>query len=157
MRGSMSKPYLDELRRHLQSIGRDLWVIDISNDIGIPVFAAFSRLLEPNKDGSEQRVVGFGAHLDPTLGVMRAITEVNQFFASLWALGEKHLNKAFDPGAVAWWQMATRENQPYVLPSEEPVRHLRNDPDLVLDNLKDEVETAIRLIESQPRAGVLLG
>lgn len=149
-------PYLDELRRHLRTIGRDLWVIDISNDIGIPVFAAFSRLLEPNKDGSEQLVVGFGAHLDPTIGVMRAITEVNQFFASLWALGEKDLNKAFDPGAVAWWQTATRENQPYVLPSEEPVRHLQDYPDLVSDNLKDEVETAIRLIESRGLEVLLL-
>ena len=71
--GDFDCPFLQDMYRYLDRIGRDLWVLDISNDIGIPVFAAFSRLLTPI-DGSEQVVVGFGAHLDPALAIMRAIT-----------------------------------------------------------------------------------
>jgi ribosomal protein S12 methylthiotransferase accessory factor len=153
---AIDDPFLDRLKRYLREIGRDLWVLDISNDIGIPVFAAFSRLLEP-KGSSEQLVVGFGAHLDPKLGLLRAVTEVNQFFASLDALDDDGLAKAFDPGAVEWWRTSTTVNQPYVVPAAGlPARKLRDYPDLTSNDLRDELETAIRLIERQGLQVLLL-
>jgi oxazoline/thiazoline synthase len=154
--GDFDDPFLERLKDYLRRIGRDLWVLDISNDIGIPVFAAFSRLLEP-KGSSEQLVVGFGAHLDPKVGLMRAVTEVNQFFASLDALDDEGLAKAFDPGAVEWWRTSTTVNQPYVVPAVDlPTRSLRDYPDLTSNDLRDELETAIRLIERQGLQVLLL-
>lgn len=149
-------PFLHEMYRYLDRIGRDLWILDITNDLGIPVFAAFSRLLTP-RNGSEQVVVGFGAHLDPKIGILRAITEVNQFFASLQALDDNDLAKAFDPGAVEWWRTSTCENQPYIVPATDlPIRRAKDFPALVSDDLLEELGTVIRLIEAQGLRVLLL-
>lgn len=153
----LAEPYLDELHAWLETEGRDLWVLDVTNDVGIPVFAAVSRLREPRPDGSENVVVGFGAHLEPRIGIMRAITEVNQFFASLFGLGEGELGKAFDPGAVDWWETATTENKPYLRPSDDgAVRRLADYPSLVSDDLLTEVQTAVRMIEARGPEVLLL-
>ncbi len=143
-------PYMADLLEWLDGERRDLWVVDITNDIGIPVFAAFSRKLDPDENGAEQLVVGFGSHLDPKLGMMRAITEVNQFFASLYALEDGDLRKAFDPGAVDWWSTASVANKPYAAPADDlPTRTVADIPDLSSPDLETEVQTAIRLIESR--------
>ena len=152
-----ASPYLDDLLEWIHAEGRDLWVVDITNDIGIPVFAAFSRRLQPDDNGAEQLVVGFGAHLDPRIGMMRAITEVNQFFASLYALDDGDLRKAFDPGAVQWWETASVANKPYAAPDPAvPALTLADLPDLSSSDLLDEVQTAIRQIESRGLEVLLL-
>lgn len=153
----LAEPYLDDLRGWLDSEGRDLWVLDVTNDVGIPVFAAVSRLREPRADGSENVVIGFGAHLEPRVGIMRAITEVNQFFASLMGLGEDDLGKAFDPGAVDWWNTATTANKPYLMPSQDgAVRRLRDYPTLVSADLLDEIRTTVEMIEARGLEVLLL-
>lgn len=143
-------PYLNDLLDWLDGERRDLWVLDITNDIGIPVFAAFSRRLDPDDNGAEQLVVGFGAHLDPRIGMMRAITEVNQFFASLYALQDSDLRKAFDPGAVEWWSTASVANKPYTARATHlPPLSIADLPDLSSHDLEVEVQTAIRQIEAR--------
>ena len=77
---SFADPYLDRVRAYLRDRGRDLWVIDLTSDLKIPVFAALSR----ETDGREERIVpGFGAHLDPHVALMRAVTEMNQMLSNL--------------------------------------------------------------------------
>lgn len=153
----MADPYLDDLRDWMDAEGRDLWVLDVTNDIGIPVFAAVSRLREPRPNGSEKVVVGFGAHLDPRLGIMRAITEVNQFFASLLGIGEDDLGKAFDPGAVEWWNTVSMERKPYLLPVQgEGPRRLCDYPKLESDDLLAEIQTTIGMIEARGMEVLLL-
>ena len=149
-------PYLADLLEWLDGEGRDLWVLDITNDIGIPVFAAFSRKRVADDNGAEQLVVGFGAHLDPKIGMMRAITEVNQFFASLYALEDGDLRKAFDPGAVEWWSTASIENKAYAVPLAGDLLRLNQLPDLSSHDLLDEVQTTIRQIESRGLEVLLL-
>ena len=57
----------------LRARGRDAWVLDITSDLGIPAMAAFS---SSPKGG--QVLMGFGAHVDPVIAVVRALTEVCQ-------------------------------------------------------------------------------
>ncbi|MBN1219831.1 MAG: TOMM precursor leader peptide-binding protein [Anaerolineae bacterium] len=80
---SFDEPYLLELRDHYRSLQRDLWVLDITADLEIPTFVAVSAksqvLTSPGV--SEDVVVGFGAHLEPKLAALRAVTELNQL---LW-------------------------------------------------------------------------
>lgn len=154
--GQLSSPYLDALLEWLDDEGRELWVVDVTNDIGIPVFAAVSRVREPREGESENLVVGFGAHLDPAVAAMRAITEVNQFFASLFALGDDGLHKAFDPGAVDWWASATTENKHYLMPRDGEVRQLSSYEDLTSPDLLDEVQTTIDMIEARHLEVLLL-
>lgn len=153
----LESPYLADLREWLDAQGRDLWVLDITNDIGIPVFAAVSLLREPRANGSENIVIGFGAHVEPRVGIMRAVTEVNQFFASLFALGEDDLATAFDPGAVQWWNEANTEEKAYLLPAEgmapEPLSAI---PDFTSDDLLTELQTVIEKIEARGLEVLLL-
>jgi ribosomal protein S12 methylthiotransferase accessory factor len=55
-------------------------VLDITSDLGIPSFAALSRCVHAVR---EDIIFGFGAHLDPTIGVLRAATEMNQMLGHL--------------------------------------------------------------------------
>lgn len=54
----------------------DYWVLDITNDIGVPVMAAICR------DKTTQKMCfGFGCHLQPVLAAQRALTELCQILS----------------------------------------------------------------------------
>lgn len=60
---------------HYGRIGRRFWLLDITTDLDIPVFAAVS-VGETQSLGMP--VMGFGAHFDPVVAATRALTELNQ-------------------------------------------------------------------------------
>jgi bacteriocin biosynthesis cyclodehydratase domain-containing protein len=148
---SFDEPYLDRLRTFLQDHGRDFWVLDLTADLGIPVFASITRRL----DGpAEQIMPGFGAHLDPKVALLRAVTEMNQMLSSpLLGLAEKGADKEpIDPETAHWIETATTANHPYLLPAEEPPHRAASYPQacqalveragmemLVLDQTRPEV------------------
>lgn len=70
-------PRLASALAPLRQMEREVWVLDLTTDLGIPVAAAVSA--EP---GGRRLLHGFGAHLDPTLAVVRAVTEVAQMEAA---------------------------------------------------------------------------
>ena len=72
---SVDDPYVSALRQHYNSAQRELWALDISNDFGVPTFAAVSRRVDK---AEEDIIYGFGAHLDPAVALSRALTEMNQ-------------------------------------------------------------------------------
>ena len=77
---SLAEPYVDVMREHYAGLDRELWVLDLTSDLGIPVFAAVSH----RKDGPAQDIlIGFGAHLDPHTAALRALTELNQFLPAV--------------------------------------------------------------------------
>jgi oxazoline/thiazoline synthase len=67
--------YFAQLRDYYRSIQREFWVLDLTSDLGIPVFGAISRRIEGQY---ELPFTGLGAHLDPRIALMRAISEMNQ-------------------------------------------------------------------------------
>lgn len=73
---AVGTPYMTAMTREYAAHGRRLWLLDLTNDIGIPVCAAVSM-----GDTPESIHLGFGAHLDPALAVTRAISEANQMLA----------------------------------------------------------------------------
>jgi ribosomal protein S12 methylthiotransferase accessory factor len=113
------EPYIRGLMKYLGTLGRDLWVLDLSTDLTIPVFAAVSRRNDPN----EEIALGFGAHLDPRVGVLRALTELNQFLVGA-SLYYKRIDHNSDDIGVDdaffhdWFTTATLANQPYLVPDE---------------------------------------
>ena len=68
--------YIRQLRAQLADRGRRVWALDITNDLGIPSFVALSHWIE---DGQENIEFGSGAHFDPRIAMLRALTELNQF------------------------------------------------------------------------------
>lgn len=65
-------PYLDALLEQHRQRGVEVWTLDLTHDLGIPVCAALRH------DGRGTFAFGFGCHLDRELAVQRALTELNQ-------------------------------------------------------------------------------
>lgn len=108
-------PWIDELRAVYAGLGREVWVLDVTSDLGVPTMAAVSRRTGADR---EDIMFGFGAHLDPRVALRRALTELNQLMPAMVGSGggDRDRYECDDPDAVRWWREATVANQPYLLP-----------------------------------------
>jgi ribosomal protein S12 methylthiotransferase accessory factor len=110
---SFGEPYLLDVRAHWEARGRELWALDITSDFGIPTFAVLSRDVCAS---SESIVIGFGAHFDAKVALLRATTEHNQFMPYLAHLPPETIAAG---GIVnEWLYRATVAAEPYLLPAE---------------------------------------
>jgi ribosomal protein S12 methylthiotransferase accessory factor len=140
---SMEDGYTEVLQRYYAKMGRDLWLLDITSDLGIPSFAAVSRRRD---HPVEDLLLGFGAHVEPRLAAMRALTECNQF---LPAVADRDgdgqtIYKFDDDEARGWWRETTLASEPYLVADPDlPSTDLRSMPDLSSDDLADEIRTCI--------------
>lgn len=111
-------PYFNRLEEYYKSLNRNIYVLDITSDLGIPAFAAVSYRLNDDKP---EIIFGFGAHVEAKIAVDRALTELNQMLPvvnipdSLRSAGEYRVK---DPSFLHWLSTATLENHPYFLPLE---------------------------------------
>jgi bacteriocin biosynthesis cyclodehydratase domain-containing protein len=91
----------------LRARGREVWVLDITSDLGIPAMTA----LTSDADGGRV-LTGFGAHVDPVIAVVRALTEVAQSEAGL-----SELTPASMPEVEGEWLAAvTTSTDPWLAP-----------------------------------------
>jgi ribosomal protein S12 methylthiotransferase accessory factor len=70
--------YIRDLRTLLADDGRQLWVLDVTNDLGIPSFVAMTHWTNNRREHIE---FGSGAHFDPRIALLRALTELSQFLS----------------------------------------------------------------------------
>jgi ribosomal protein S12 methylthiotransferase accessory factor len=105
-------PWIDELREVYAGLGREVWVLDVTSDLNVPVMVALSR---QTGGGPENIMLGFGAHLDPMVALRRALTELNQLMPNVLAAGPDGEISTDDPDAAHWWRHATVANQPYLV------------------------------------------
>src|SRR5262249_41048348 len=136
--GSFGEPWLDRLRAFLREHGREFWLLDLTADLGIPVFASVCRRTTGTP---EQIVFGFGAHLEPRVALLRAVTEMNQMLSSplLEPPGSEGPDSAADPETAHWLQTATTANQPYLLPADGPPRTAGSYRCIWADDVTDDV------------------
>lgn len=134
---SFDEPYLARLREHLRSHGRDLWVLDVTADLGIPVFAALSRRTE---GPIEQIMFGFGAHLDARIALLRAVTELNQMLVHLLnAPADDPSIHLSDSETLHWLRTGTLAGNTYLVPREGAARTASSYPRIWTNDLKDDV------------------
>jgi len=94
---------------------RELWVLDITSDLGIPAFVALSR--RPNAD-TEDIIYGAGAHADPRIATLRAICELNQCLTWLPRPGSGDGRPVIDdPLALRWWSTARLADCSWLAPA----------------------------------------
>ncbi|MFJ3158947.1 TOMM precursor leader peptide-binding protein [Streptomyces kanasensis] len=139
---AFDEPYVERLRAGYRTLGREVWALDLTADLGIPVFAALSRRTPavrpagrhpdgpdpaaprtgtgtgtgtgPGAGPAEEIVFGFGAHLDPRIALRRALTEMGQLLPAVAAAAS---GRDTGHGAAArWWRGATTANCPYLTP-----------------------------------------
>ncbi|MBO9406194.1 TOMM precursor leader peptide-binding protein [Shimia sp. R9_1] len=125
---------------------REFHVLDITTDLGIPSFVAINRRVG---GPTEDIVMGFGAHLDARVGILRALTEMNQFMPAVLSVGvDGRTHYAFDdPDSLNWWQTATYENQPYLVPTGT-ARKLADYPQISAPRITDTLRGAISRVEN---------
>jgi len=132
---SLGQPYLSALREHYDSYHREIQVLDITSDFGIPAFAAFCRSTRPDK---RDLFLGFGAHFDVGIALSRALTEMNQFLPDIVA---KNLPPTFvnDLGDDAFLEPDTT-----VAP-----KCFADFPNLGSDDLREDVMRGVKLAQER--------
>ncbi|MEU6220006.1 TOMM precursor leader peptide-binding protein [Streptomyces sp. NPDC047022] len=111
---SLNDPYVAQMRAFYASMDRELWVLDITSDLGVPTFAAISR----RDHEVEDVMVGFGAHPDPRIAAIRALTEVNQFLPFVDRRDEHGATvyRTDDVETLAWCRETKVAEEPWLLP-----------------------------------------
>jgi ribosomal protein S12 methylthiotransferase accessory factor len=144
---SLRDPYVDTLREFYARMGRSLWLLDLTTDLGIPAFAGVSRRLGHPVDDI---LVGFGAHLDPRIAAIRTLTEVNQFLPSV----ERHdehgdtLYLEHDAATQMWWKETKLDEEPWLVPSG-PARTLADYPHVETGDLASDVQQCVSRAKSR--------
>ena len=145
---SFDEPYVVAVRQHYRENGRELWVLDLTTDLGVPVFAAVV-----GQTGGHV-MLGFGAELDPRVALLRAVTELNQLDAMIGTEigggGQEHgpADPATNP--LDWWSTAGLVAYPYLGPdSAAPARRRAGFAELWSDDVYDDVNWCQRALEAQ--------
>ncbi|GAA3234037.1 TOMM precursor leader peptide-binding protein [Streptomyces thermocoprophilus] len=111
---AFGEPYADVLRAACGRLGRELWVLDLTSDFGIPVLAALSRRTDKP---AEDVIFGFGAHFDPRLALRRALSELGQLLPAVCEARPDGTGYGIDdPDALEWWRNATVAGRPWLAP-----------------------------------------
>lgn len=117
--------YVGKMQAYYKQIGRQVWILDVTTDLGIPVMIAVSSL----EDGS--RVLsGFGAHLDGRVAALRALTELNQILlldAGVEAAPKSDVAAGtMEDSLIHWLSNETLDGHPYLVGRgpEKPVSEL---------------------------------
>ena len=144
--GSFDDQYLASAPSHYAGYERDLWMLDVTSDIGIPTFVALSR--RPGAD-TEDIIYGAGCHADPRLAALRALSELNQCLTWLPRPGKRDGRPMIDdPLALWWWKTARLEDCPWLAPAaNEAPRTSSAYKAIESADTRDDVETCRALVE----------
>ncbi len=121
---SFGEPWLLDLAEYYDTLGRDIWALDVTSDLEIPAFVAVSRL----REGPQDRLLfGLGCHLDARIALQRAFAELNQMLG-LARDGQEPGDLAIeDAETLAWLTTATLETAPYMAPDSTLRARMRED------------------------------
>ena len=148
---SFDDPYIQNLRKYYQELGRELWILDINSDLNIPSFAAISA----KKDDSsvEDIILGYGTHFDVNIALSRALTELNQILPSVLAAnpdGTTNYPQYVDPLALTWWKEAKLNDHAYLMPDSNLKAKNQTDYTQFLSNdLLDDVKLCQKIVEEK--------
>lgn len=140
-------PWVRHMREVHTGVDREMWALDLTADLGIPVYAALSR----RTGGSHEHILlGFGAHLDPAVALRRAVTELNQGLPALDGLDPAAALAAGDPDLAGWVRTATLAGLPWLAPDPASPAWRPGDhpylprPDLAadVDDVRGRIEAA---------------
>jgi ribosomal protein S12 methylthiotransferase accessory factor len=141
--GQFNDSYIRDLRTQLADTGRKLWVLDVTNDLGVPTYVAIVHWMQ---NGQENIEFGSGAHFDSRVAVLRALTELNQFL-SIGLMGGGSGEK---PSLDGTTPLRLKEH-----PFLTPATHVAPQPAAVdLRALDNSREYALACVEVARRAGL---
>ncbi len=145
---SFGDEYLASARDYYRNFHRDMWVLDVTSDLGIPAFVALSRRID--KD-AEDIIYGAGAHTDPYIAALRAVCEMNQCLTWVPRPGNGDSRYGVDdPMCLWWWKNARLADHPYLAPvSGAAPRGKSNYPVPDTTDVREDVERCRVLVEAK--------
>ena len=145
-------PWLAEACARYERLDRELWLLDITHDLDIPVFVAVSRRASGEEEGI---LLGAGCHFDPLVAAMRATSEINQMLLAAAAESPEGNGDAAgsndDPRRRtlrAWRREAKLAGHPHLVPdpaASPRTAPVRRAPDT--GDLRDDVEMCRKIVE----------
>ncbi|GAA2514188.1 TOMM precursor leader peptide-binding protein [Winogradskya humida] len=141
---SFEDPWIDGLTGfYRRELGRALWALDLTADLGIPAFAAISPRLDR---AVEDVLVGFGAHPDPAVALGRALAEVNQFLPMVArSSGGRTRYAVQDRETLDWFTTVRVADQPWLRPSDAPMTTATTHADLSSGDAAADVKRFVDL------------
>ncbi|HEU5429418.1 MAG TPA: TOMM precursor leader peptide-binding protein [Actinocrinis sp.] len=144
---SFDEPWINALRSNYRRFGREVWALDLTSDLGIPVTVALSR--QSGAPGG-RIVFGFGAHFDPRLALRRALTEMGQLFGAALGRDPAGAGPAADADVDAWWTACAKQEPDYLCPDPAAApRTVGYHSYTPTADLRDDVEAIIALTGSR--------
>jgi ribosomal protein S12 methylthiotransferase accessory factor len=135
---SFEVPAITQLRDGLMGSGRSVHLLDITTDLKIPCFVATSY-----SDAASAIGLGYGAHLDPRIAAVRALTELQQCHA-------RHAVRQLEPNGL------TVLTEPQVCPLAEPLVQPSDFPRLTHSDIRHDVLYCVDLAASSGMDFVVL-
>ncbi|RKZ91216.1 MAG: adenylate cyclase [Candidatus Parabeggiatoa sp. nov. 1] len=147
---SFDEPYFQALKNYYQTLQRDLWVLDLTSDLNIPVFVAVSRRTDDRE--IEDITIGFGAHFDPKIGILRALTEMNQMLPAVSVVlpdgSTQYSESENDKATIDWLKRATLTTQAYLVPDSGVAPKVSSDyRQQWSDDLREDVMACVAIAE----------
>jgi ribosomal protein S12 methylthiotransferase accessory factor len=140
---SIDNRYVDALRQEYRKLGREVWVLDLTNDLEVPTFAAVSRRI----DKAEEEIVwGFGSHFDATLGLLRALSEVSQHIPRPRS-DDRPYETSADSRLEIWYRTGRVSDHAYLGPDQAMPRHLADYSANWSDDLAENVMQCQKIVE----------
>ncbi len=141
--GQLDDSYVRDLRARLADTGRRLWVLDVTSDLGIPSFVSVLHWMQNSQENIE---FGSGAHFDGRIGLLRALTELNQFL-SIGLMGGGSGEKSSLDGSTP----LRLQDHPFLIPSDQPAVQPGFGSKVGGLDAREQVTACVRLAE---RAGL---
>ena len=145
---SFCNDYLASAQENYRKHHRDMWMLDVTADLGIPVFVAISRRYDSEV---EDIIFGAGAHLDPQIAASRAVSEMNQMLLAVPAPDGSNPGYSWDdPTCLQWWQTARVADHPFLAPAPGSVPRCRADyPVADIADVREAIEHCRGLVEDK--------
>jgi ribosomal protein S12 methylthiotransferase accessory factor len=129
--------YIRDIKTQFTDAGRKLWVLDVTNDLGVPTYVAIMHWV---KDGQENIEFGSGAHFDRRIALLRSLTELSQFL-SIGLMGGGSGDKSSLDGVTP----LRLENYPFLIPSNRPSVAPELGMHVPLDSAREQVEACVEI------------
>ena len=146
---SFGDEYLSSAQDYYRRLRREMWVLDATSDLGIPVFVAVSRRVD--KQQGEDIIYSAGAHTDPHVAALRAVCELNQCLQWMPGLSRSGAAGAVDdPMSRWWWRTGKLADHPWLAPA--PGARARGNSDYPVPDTTDtqeDVERCRALVEAR--------
>ena len=145
---SFGDEYLASAPEYYSQYNREMWVLDLTGDLGIPAFVALSRR---NDGAAEDIIYGAGAHTDPRIAALRAVCELNQCLT--WVPRPDNTQTGYgvdDPMCLWWWKNGKLADHPHLAPAGDAGLRRSSDysvPDT--GDMREDVEWCRGLVEAR--------